>query len=84
MVAEALDLIEGTSNDVSLGMRVHLETTAAQAQALTEMGNGYALKVRKPYTIKKQREKWTEEEHQRFLEALKLYGRAWRQIEGCT
>lgn len=38
--------------------------------------------VRKPYTISKQREKWTEEEHQRFLEALKLYGRGWRQIKG--
>jgi len=38
--------------------------------------------VRKPYTITKQREKWTEEEHQKFLEALKLYGRGWRQIEG--
>ncbi|KAL5545165.1 hypothetical protein UlMin_008949 [Ulmus minor] len=38
-------------------------------------------KVRKPYTITKQREKWTEEEHQKFLEALKLYGRGWRQIE---
>ncbi|XP_062111004.1 protein REVEILLE 7-like isoform X2 [Humulus lupulus] len=40
-----------------------------------------APKVRKPYTITKQREKWTEEEHQKFLEALKLYGRGWRQIE---
>ncbi|CAM8924517.1 unnamed protein product [Rhodiola kirilowii] len=38
-------------------------------------------KVRKPYTITKQREKWTDEEHHRFLEALKLYGRDWRQIE---
>ncbi|KAF7839663.1 protein REVEILLE 7-like isoform X1 [Senna tora] len=37
--------------------------------------------VRKPYTISMQREKWTEEEHQKFLEALKLYGRGWRQIE---
>ncbi|EFJ10155.1 hypothetical protein SELMODRAFT_29451, partial [Selaginella moellendorffii] len=37
--------------------------------------------VRKPYTITKQRERWTEEEHQKFLEALKLYGRAWRRIE---
>ncbi|KAI3717079.1 hypothetical protein L1987_68424 [Smallanthus sonchifolius] len=41
----------------------------------------YAPKVRKPYTITKQREKWTEEEHKKFLEALRLYGRAWRQIE---
>ncbi|KAG6526392.1 hypothetical protein ZIOFF_016376 [Zingiber officinale] len=37
--------------------------------------------VRKPYTITKQREKWTEEEHNSFLEALKLYGRAWQRIE---
>ncbi|KAL4569186.1 hypothetical protein LXL04_024820 [Taraxacum kok-saghyz] len=41
----------------------------------------YAPKVRKPYTITKQRERWTEEEHKKFLEALKLYGRAWRRIE---
>ncbi|XP_022862072.1 protein REVEILLE 1-like isoform X3 [Olea europaea var. sylvestris] len=41
----------------------------------------FALKVRKPYTITKQRERWSEEEHKKFLEALKLYGRAWRNIE---
>ena len=38
-------------------------------------------KVRKPYTITKQRERWTDEEHERFLAALKLHGRAWRKIE---
>ncbi len=37
---------------------------------------------RKPYTITKQRERWTDSEHELFLEALKLYGRAWRNIQG--
>jgi hypothetical protein len=31
-------------------------------------------KTRKPYTITKQRENWTDEEHHKFLEGLKLYG----------
>ncbi|XP_016652257.1 PREDICTED: protein LHY-like isoform X3 [Prunus mume] len=39
------------------------------------------IKARKPYTITKQRERWTHEEHNKFLEALKLYGRAWQRIE---
>ncbi|KAI4352041.1 hypothetical protein L6164_006329 [Bauhinia variegata] len=54
---------------------------ALQLADATSVGNNHAPKVRKPYTITKQREKWTEEEHQKFLEALKLYGRGWRQIE---
>ncbi|KAG0502294.1 hypothetical protein HPP92_002366 [Vanilla planifolia] len=44
-------------------------------------GEELVLKIRKPYTITKQRERWNEEEHNRFLEALKLYGRAWQRIE---
>ena len=30
-------------------------------------------KVRKPYTITKSRENWTDQEHDKFLEALHLY-----------
>ncbi|XWS76798.1 hypothetical protein CRYUN_Cryun01aG0208700 [Craigia yunnanensis] len=44
-------------------------------------GEELVIKTRKPYTITKQRERWTEKEHNRFLEALKLYGRAWQRIE---
>lgn len=48
-----------------------------EARSTTPM----ALKARKPYTITKQRERWAEEEHAKFLEALQLYGRAWRRIQ---
>ncbi|KAK7389728.1 hypothetical protein VNO78_25013 [Psophocarpus tetragonolobus] len=44
-------------------------------------GEEVVVKTRKPYTITKQRERWTDEEHNRFLEALKLHGRAWQRIE---
>ncbi|XP_047334601.1 protein LATE ELONGATED HYPOCOTYL-like [Impatiens glandulifera] len=44
-------------------------------------GEELVTKTRKPYTITKQRERWTEDEHNRFVEALKLYGRAWQRIE---
>ncbi|KAL0720209.1 hypothetical protein Bca4012_034808 [Brassica carinata] len=44
-------------------------------------GEDLIVKTRKPYTITKQRERWTEEEHNRFLDALRLYGRAWQKIE---
>ncbi|MCO5604771.1 hypothetical protein L7F22_058941 [Adiantum nelumboides] len=46
-----------------------------------ELNTKTSCQVRKPYTITKQRERWTEIEHDKFLEALKLYGRAWRRVE---
>jgi len=44
--------------------------------------NAAPSQTRKPYTITKQRERWTDAEHQRFLEALKLHGRKWPLVAG--
>ncbi|CAJ2640637.1 unnamed protein product [Trifolium pratense] len=70
----------------SIGNGVYLNSgshsvTHIQLSDHLSCANDYALKIRKPYTITKHREKWTDEEHKKFLEALKLYGRAWRRIE---
>ncbi|KAE9586113.1 putative transcription factor MYB-HB-like family [Lupinus albus] len=84
---EMQDQIEGSrSNNSCSGSSSHSNggtqsENVAQSWDVTSSGNNHTPKVRKPYTISKQREKWTEEEHQKFLEALKLYGRGWRQIE---
>lgn len=62
-------------------MHVDAKTPIPQSKEIDSSGEEQAPRVRKPYTITKQREKWTEEEHSKFLEALQLYGRAWRRIE---
>nr|CAB3498411.1 unnamed protein product [Digitaria exilis] len=38
-------------------------------------------KPRKAYTITRPRERWTADEHERFLHALVLFGRDWKRIE---
>ncbi|KQK00782.1 protein REVEILLE 6 isoform X2 [Brachypodium distachyon] len=48
---------------------------------LAEAGDDASKKVRKPYTITKSRESWTEQEHDKFLEALQLFDRDWKKIE---
>ncbi|XP_040998659.1 protein REVEILLE 7-like isoform X1 [Juglans microcarpa x Juglans regia] len=78
---------EGKTSDASVKAGNYRSDGAAQTETVVQkeeicsFGDYPTPKVRKPYTIVKQREKWTEEEHQKFLEALKLYGRGWRQIE---
>ncbi|KAL9399181.1 hypothetical protein Peur_008142 [Populus x canadensis] len=54
-------------------------TGTGTAAAASSDGSG--KKVRKPYTITKSRESWTEEEHDKFLEALQLFDRDWKKIE---
>uniref|UniRef100_A0A0C9S8Z2 TSA: Wollemia nobilis Ref_Wollemi_Transcript_10040_1121 transcribed RNA sequence n=1 Tax=Wollemia nobilis TaxID=56998 RepID=A0A0C9S8Z2_9CONI len=57
-------------------------TTAASAAAAAAAATDAGLKkIRKPYTITKSRESWTEQEHDKFLEALQLFDRDWKKIE---
>ncbi|KAF8113163.1 hypothetical protein N665_0055s0028 [Sinapis alba] len=51
--------------------------TAVDAATLEDLSK----KIRKPYTITKSRESWTEPEHDKFLEALQLFDRDWKKIE---
>ncbi|KAL3825936.1 hypothetical protein ACJIZ3_021965 [Penstemon smallii] len=43
--------------------------------------DGSVKKIRKPYTITKSRESWSDEEHDKFIEALQLFDRDWKKIE---
>ncbi|XP_056158673.1 protein REVEILLE 6 [Syzygium oleosum] len=54
---------------------------AAAASPTSSSAEDLAKKVRKPYTITKSRESWTEPEHDKFLEALQLFDRDWKKIE---
>ncbi|CAH8350089.1 unnamed protein product [Eruca vesicaria subsp. sativa] len=62
-------------------LTTNVQGAKTKIQFSDKEGNDYATKVRKPYTITKERERWTDEEHSKFVEALKLHGRAWRKIE---
>lgn len=56
-------------------------STATAAVSTTSSEEDPSKKVRKPYTITKSRESWTEPEHDKFLEALQLFDRDWKKIE---
>eukprot|EP00186_Timspurckia_oligopyrenoides_P004767 CAMPEP_0182442488 /NCGR_PEP_ID=MMETSP1172-20130603/1401_1 /TAXON_ID=708627 /ORGANISM="Timspurckia oligopyrenoides, Strain CCMP3278" /LENGTH=791 /DNA_ID=CAMNT_0024637379 /DNA_START=39 /DNA_END=2414 /DNA_ORIENTATION=+ len=53
---------------------------AVQGQS-GEVRTSSPVKARKPYTISKSRETWSEDEHARFLEAIELYHRDWKAIK---
>lgn len=54
---------------------------AAMSNSSSSPADASNKKVRKPYTITKSRESWTDEEHDKFLEALQLFDRDWKKIE---
>ena len=64
-----------------------VDLTQEGAMYSGEMGPGAAgaarvqKKTRKPYTMNKARECWTEKEHMEFLEAIANYDRDWKKIE---
>ncbi|PSR98203.1 Protein REVEILLE like [Actinidia chinensis var. chinensis] len=53
----------------------------SQPMANSTPSDSSGKKARKPYTITKSRESWTDEEHDKFLEALQLFDRDWKKIE---
>ncbi|XP_011651186.1 protein REVEILLE 6 isoform X2 [Cucumis sativus] len=48
---------------------------------ITSSRDDLSKRARKPYTITKCRESWTEPEHDKFLEAIQLFDRDWKKIE---
>ncbi|KAK7315127.1 hypothetical protein VNO77_33659 [Canavalia gladiata] len=64
-----------------LGPFASVSAAAAAAGSATNSSEEAAKKIRKPYTITKSRENWTEPEHDKFLEALQLFDRDWKKIE---
>ncbi|KAK4571464.1 hypothetical protein RGQ29_030048 [Quercus rubra] len=56
-------------------------TTTTTAASTTSSAEDLSKKIRKPYTMTKSRESWTEPEHDKFLEALQLFDRDWKKIE---
>ncbi|XP_027358428.1 protein REVEILLE 6-like isoform X2 [Abrus precatorius] len=60
---------------------VSAAAATATAASATNSSEEAAKKIRKPYTITKSRENWTEPEHDKFLEALQLFDRDWKKIE---
>ncbi|KAL8193332.1 hypothetical protein R6Q57_026913 [Mikania cordata] len=56
-------------------------THSSSSSSIAANSDGSGKKIRKPYTITKSRESWTEEEHDKFLEALQLFDRDWKKIE---
>nr|UYI36886.1 LHY protein [Allium sativum] len=53
----------------------------AASVPITSLMDDASKKIRKPYTITKSRESWTDQEHEKFIEALQIFDRDWKKIE---
>ncbi|KAL2998759.1 hypothetical protein AAZX31_09G120000 [Glycine max] len=84
MVSKNPNPPEGFYLDPSGGMALPGKPPFASVSAASAAANSSedaAKKIRKPYTITKSRENWTEPEHDKFLEAIQLFDRDWKKIE---
>ncbi|KAG5007055.1 hypothetical protein JHK85_025597 [Glycine max] len=84
MVSKNPNPPEGFYLDPSGGMALPGKPPFASVSAAAAAANSSedaAKKIRKPYTITKSRENWTEPEHDKFLEAIQLFDRDWKKIE---
>ncbi|CAN1751597.1 Protein REVEILLE 6 [Linum perenne] len=63
------------------GLGPFAASSPAASNATSPSFEDPSKKVRKPYTITKSRESWTDPEHDKFLEALQLFDRDWKKIE---
>ncbi|CAN1237389.1 Protein REVEILLE 6 [Linum grandiflorum] len=71
-----------SSSSVAAAAAAAADTASTSANNNTlAFGEDQSKKIRKPYTITKSRESWTEQEHDKFLEALQLFDRDWKKIE---
>ena len=78
---QAAHITEWTRWGLEMFFATLLPCTASQSLVfLWPAESARSKMVRKQYTISKAREKWTSEEHGRFLEAIARYHRDWRKI----
>ncbi|KAK4535391.1 hypothetical protein CDCA_CDCA04G1416 [Cyanidium caldarium] len=71
--------VQATSLPGPAGVAGGADPSVPATRADTEVPR--ATRPRKPYVKSRPREKWSEEEHARFLEALRLYDRDWSHIQ---
>ncbi|XP_068316660.1 protein REVEILLE 3-like isoform X3 [Pyrus communis] len=71
----------GASATAATSTTAACTSSSAPANAASMSADDQSKKIRKPYTITKSRESWTEQEHDKFLEALQLFDRDWKKIE---